>query len=107
MARTPYADKELVYYLCVDSPACTVSQFGARLEASSVRLRVDAAGCNDALLVEPIRKQRQFFSVLFVRSGAYRMMHFADLSTNGLTVLPLSRNGYYLISERMRESGAT
>lgn len=103
-----FQDAELVSYVCADRDGkCSAVEFGGRLEGRSVDIKAPSAQPVKAILVEPVRKHRQYFSAIFVKEGTrYREIYSADLSFSGTTILPSVRNGYFMVQGVVRDSNA-
>lgn len=102
-----YKDSELVAYICVEYSKCTASKFGDRLEAKKIHISADPKAKTDAILVEPVKKNRQYFSAIFeVRKGKYDPIFLPDTSMSGITVLPASRDGYRLVQAYVHATNA-
>ena len=97
------ANDDVKQYVCAEAASCTAQELGEGLAASGLRLK-PAAAADDALLVEPTRKGRQFFSAIFVDGDNARMVFGPDVSMTGVRVLPRVRNGYYMLRSVSRDS---
>jgi hypothetical protein len=103
-----FRDKELVVYVCPESDGhCSVAEFGRRLESRKIDVATSPGRTSETILVEPVKKHRQYFSAIFAKHGhEYREIFAADLSMSGITILPTARHGYFVVQAVARDSYA-
>jgi len=100
-----YKNSEVLQYICVENLNCSADEFMKGLEVKEVNLSSIPRERRRALLVEPVKKGRQFFSAVFlVKDGESRMVFSPDTTLSGLKILPISKNRLYILRGTERES---
>ena len=105
--RSLYGDSDVVQYVCGEVQ-CTVQAFAKGLDIRKLRI---AAGttADDALLVEPAKKARQYFSALYLldrKACLYRLVFAPDVTASSLTLLPRVHDNHYDVRSFQRDGAA-
>lgn len=103
-----YENSEVLNYVCVENPNCSKDEFVKGLEVKELNLGSDPRAKQPALMVEPVRKGRQYFSAVFFRTSiGLRMVFSPDLTLSGLKVLPAVKNRLYVLRGTERNSNVS
>lgn len=104
-AQALYENKEIVGYACVEDKSCSWAEFAANLDVKALNLGASPRKEVDAILVEPSRKGRQFFSAVFIKqAGKYVIVFSPDTALSGLKIVPEIRGDLHVLRGTERES---
>lgn len=96
---------EAVEYVCVENESCSHKEFAAKLEVKGLDLGTSPRKKLDAILVEPSRKGRQFFSAVFIKqAGKYVIIFSPDTTLSGIKIVPEIKSGLHVLRGTERES---
>ncbi|MES2319853.1 MAG: hypothetical protein V4631_20430 [Pseudomonadota bacterium] len=100
-----YRNQEVMEYVCVGNPTCDESEFLANLDVKEINLSSSPDKKISAVLVEPTKKGRQYFSAVFVKNACESQMVFSpDTSLSGLKIMTASKNRFYILRGTERDS---
>lgn len=100
-----YKKPEILAYICVERSNCSKNEFLASLDVKEIILSTRPHEEIKAIMVEPIKKGRQYFTAIFMISACKSHMIFSpDTSLSGLKVMPNSKNGLHVLRGTERES---
>jgi len=103
--RSLYGDSDAVQYVCGEVE-CTLQEFIKGLATRRLRLAAGAT-VDDALLIEPQRKGRQYFSALYLldrQACFYRLVFAPDVSASSLRLLASVHDNHYDVRSVQRDS---
>lgn len=101
-ARSLYADRDIVNYVCIDEAECKFEAFFSRLTLKDVSLNNSGA---QGLQIEPKTKGRQYFSAIFLNDrGKYHLVFAPDTSYSDVSIRKTSLNKFYPVVAIERES---
>lgn len=100
-----YADEELVNYICIENKDCDLNEFSSKLDLTRPDLNPSSKKRVEALLAEPTKKNKQYFSALFIKTGCmYQMALSPDTSLSGIKIIKKNRKKLNIIRSLERET---
>lgn len=104
-ARALFQNAEVVEYVCVENKRCSQEEFAAYLDVKEISLGATPRKKVDAILVEPSRKGRQFFSAVFVKNaGKFALVFSPDTTLSGIKAMPEIKSDMRVLRGTERES---
>jgi hypothetical protein len=103
--HTLYKNTELVEYVCVENASCTEGEFAAKIDVKEVNLSSRPQGKFNALVVEPTKKGKQYFTAIFTADPSRPELIFSpDTSMSGIKIMPNSKNNMRILRSTELES---
>lgn len=104
-AQVLFKNTEVVEYVCVENKRCSQDEFAANLDVKPLDLGATPRSKVDAILVEPSRKGRQFFSSIFIKQASkYTIIFSPDTTLSGIKIVPEIKSGLHVLRGTERES---